>query len=74
MRESFSAKRRAWILGVGPRQLIFTLYEVEYIFLVPPKGHTIYALTNIKKEPYIHSPMKTLCHIGIIRSVRSVIT
>ena len=32
-------------------------YEVSlYIFLVPPKGHPVYTLTNFKKEPYIHSP------------------
>ena len=31
-------------------------YEVGNVFLVPPKGHPIYTLTNIKKEPYIHSP------------------
>ena len=31
-------------------------YEVGYIFLVPPKGHPVYTLTNFKKEPYIHSP------------------
>ena len=31
-------------------------YEVGYIFLVPPKGHQVYTLTNISKEPYIHSP------------------
>ena len=30
--------------------------EVGYIFLVPPKGHQVSTLTNIKKEPYIHSP------------------
>ena len=32
------------------------LHEVGYIFVVPPKGHPIYTLTNVKKEPYIHSP------------------
>ena len=32
------------------------LYEVGFIFLVPPKGDPAYTLTNFKKEPYIHSP------------------
>ena len=39
--------------------------EVGFIFLVPPKGHPVYTLTNIKKEPYVHSPkkqMQTLLH------------
>ena len=31
-------------------------YDVGFIFLVPPKGHPVYTLTNIEKEPYIHSP------------------
>ena len=38
---------------VDPNKLIL---EAGYIFLVPPKGHQVYTLTNIKKEPYIHSP------------------
>ena len=40
-----------------------------FIFLVPPKGHPIYiyiyTLTNIKQEPYMHSPktvIQTLLH------------
>ena len=33
------------------------LCEVGYIFRVSPKGHPVYTLTNIKKEPYIHSPV-----------------
>ena len=42
-------------------------YEVGFKFLVSPKGHPIYALTNIKKEPYVNSPitvMYTLLHIN----------
>ena len=31
-------------------------YDVRYIFRVPPKGHPMYTLTNIEREPYIHSP------------------
>ena len=35
---------------------MLTSYEVGFIFLVPPKGHPVYTLTKIKKEPYMHSP------------------
>ena len=44
-------------------------YEVGYIFLVSPKGHQTYSLTNIKKEPSIHSPkavIYTLVHIYVV--------
>ena len=44
------------------------LYHVGFIFLVSPKGHQIYTLTNIQKEPYIHSPkaeIETLLQIGL---------
>ena len=34
------------------------IYEVGFIFLVSPKGHSIYTLTNNQKEPYIHSPIR----------------
>ena len=34
----------------------FYPYEAGLIFLVPPTGHQTYTLTNITKEPYIHSP------------------
>ena len=27
-------------------------HEGGFIFLVPPKGHEVYTLTKIKKEPY----------------------
>ena len=54
--------RRSGGLGGGQhtaRMMSFKndLYEVGYIFLVPPKGHQVYTLTNTKKEPYIHSPI-----------------
>ena len=42
------------------------MYEVGYICLVPPKGHPVYTLTNIQKEPFMHSPkteIRTLLHI-----------
>ena len=34
------------------------------MFLVPLKGRQISTLTNIKKEPYIHSPKTTLFHMA----------
>ena len=46
---------------------VLEVYEVGFIFLVPPKGHQVYTLTNIKKEPNIHSPktvQETLLHVG----------
>ena len=30
------------------------------MFLVSPKGHQVYTLTNLKKEPYIHSPITVI--------------
>ena len=43
-------------------------YEVGFIFLVSPKGHQVYTLTNIETEPYIHSPItviSTLLHMSL---------
>ena len=45
----------------------YSLFEVGFDFLVSPKGHQVYTLTNIKKEPYIHSAITviyTLLHLG----------
>ena len=39
-------------------------------FLYPPKGHQVYEITNVKKEPYIHLPktvIYTLFHMSHIR-------
>ena len=41
-------------------------HEVGFVYLVSPKGHPIYTLTNFEKEPCTHSPItviQTLFHV-----------
>ena len=54
--ELFAAEQKEAQLAVGSRVYLRNPYEVGYIFLVPPTGHQVYTLTNMIKEPYIHSP------------------
>ena len=44
---------------LGYQAVAINPYEVGYIFLVPPKGDQVYTLTNIGKEPEIHSPLNS---------------
>ena len=42
--------------------------EVGFIFLVLLRGHQVYTLTYLRKEPYIHSPttaIQTLLHLQL---------
>ena len=59
------------------RQLRFVLSTVSkhttsgFTFLASPKGRAIYTLTNVEKEPYIHSPITEIPTPAVLKILRS---
>ena len=47
------------IVEVHLARALFT-FDAGFIFLVPPTEHPINTLTNMKKKPYIYSPITVL--------------